>query len=88
MEISYCIFLVDHVSAHIQEQLITVALSLCANAGLRVWSVTCDGTASNVDTLRRLGCSFGSTFETICPTFKHPTKGYDVYAFFLCMSHD
>ena len=75
-------FLVDHVSAHIQEQLITVALSLCANAGLRVWSVTCDGTASNVDTLRRLGCSFGSTFETICPTFKHPTKGYDVYAIF------
>ena len=49
---------------------------------MRVWSITCDGTALNTDTLRRLGCKFGNTFDDIYPVYKQPTEAYDVFAIF------
>jgi hypothetical protein len=75
-------FLVDHVSINVQIQLVRMALSLCADSGLRVWSITCDGTAANIDMMSKLGCKFGYTFDDIIPVFKHTTETYDVYVIF------
>lgn len=72
-------FLIDHVSTNVQLQLLKMALLLCGDAGLRVWSVTCDGAAANIDVMSKLGCRFGHTFEDINPVFKHPSENYNVY---------
>ena len=43
-------FLTDKISATVQAQLIKMALELAADAGLKVWSVTADGTSVNLST--------------------------------------
>ena len=54
-------------------------LSLAADHGLRVWSVTCDGASTNLTMLKSLGCKFANSFETTVTKFKHHTLDYYVY---------
>ena len=73
-------FFVNKVNATIQAQLVRTALTLASGAGVRVWSVTCDGTATNYETLRQLGCDlFKSNYRDIKPFFKHPTEDCNVW---------
>ena len=72
-------FLTDKISSTHQTQLIKMALEMAAEAGLKVWSVTADGTAVNLSTFQQLGCKFGSSYDTIISKFKHPTAAEDVF---------
>ena len=54
-------------------------LSLAADDGLSVWSVTCDGTSTNLTMLKSLDCKCTNSFETMVTEFKHPTRDYYVY---------
>lgn len=38
-----------------------------------------DGAANNKDTMSKLGCSFGYTFEDVISLFQLHTENYDVY---------
>ena len=72
-------FLTNKCNSKIQTSLLKNCLSLAADHGLRVWSVTCDGTSKNLTMLKSLGCKFTNSFETVVTKFKHPTMDYYVY---------
>ena len=63
-----------------QAKLVRTALGMAAEAGLRVWSVTIDGTIINISMFRELGCNFTTSLQTMITKFKHPTQDYFVYA--------
>ncbi len=50
-------FLVDHVNAVMQAQIIKESINLLTDAGLDVHGVTFDGWAKNLGTARQLGCN-------------------------------
>ena len=54
-------------------------LEMAAVSGLRVWSITADGTSVNLSTFRQLGCKFETTYESMVTKFKRPTQEYDVF---------
>ena len=68
-------FLTNKCNSEIQTSLLKNCLSLVADHGLRVWSVTCDGTSTHLIMLKSLGCKFTNSFETMVTKFKHPTMG-------------
>ena len=72
-------FLTDKIASLTQTQLIKMALIKAAEAGLKVWSITADGTSVNLSTFEQLGCQFGSTYNTFKTKFPHPTTGEDVF---------
>ena len=72
-------FLTNKCNSEIQKLFLKNCLSLAADHGLRVWSVTCDGTSTNLTMLKLLGCKFANSFETMVTKFKHPTMDYYVY---------
>ena len=72
-------FLNNKCNSEIQTSLLKICLFLAADHGLRVWSVPCDGTSTNLPVLKSLGCKFTSLFETMVRKFKHSTMGYYVY---------
>jgi hypothetical protein len=67
-------FLGNTISARIQAQLLITALEMAAESGLRVWSITADGTSVNLSTFSLLGCKFGTTYKDMVTKFKHPTE--------------
>lgn len=73
-------FLIDKCNADNQTSLIKTCLSLAADNGLRISSVTCDGTSTNISSLKNLGCVFTDDIDTSVVKFKHPTRDYYVYA--------
>ena len=72
-------FLTDKIGSTTQAQLIKTALEMAADAGLKVWSITADGTSVNLRTFEQLGCQFGTTYDTFQTKFQHPTTGEDVF---------
>ena len=72
-------FLSDKMNAKTQAQLVRLALEKAADAGLRVWSITADGTCVNISTFAQLGCIFSTTYDSMVTTFKHPSQNYNVY---------
>ncbi|XP_029676809.1 uncharacterized protein LOC115243752 [Formica exsecta] len=54
-----------------------VFMLVCLN-GLKVWSVTCDGTSINFSMFQSLGCDLYVSYETIQCQFKHPSADYNV----------
>ena len=60
--------------------LILKSLEKAANAGLKVWSVTADGTAVNLMTFELLGCKFAGTYDEFKTSFTHPSTGEEVFA--------
>ena len=73
-------FLADKMTATIQADLAKTALILAADAGLRVWSITTDGTTVNMGMFKELGCNFTSSYDSMITKFKHPSQDYFVYA--------
>ena len=73
-------FVTNKLNGDAQVSLIWSALSLLANHGFQVWSVTWDGTASNFDGFRLLGCKFAPDYDKIKVSFPHPTRDHQVYA--------
>ena len=72
-------FLTKKCNSRIQTSLLKNLLSLAADHGLRVKTITCDGTSTNLTMLKSLGCKFTDSFETMVTKFKHPTMDYYVY---------
>lgn len=72
-------FLADKMSSKNQAQLVRIALQMAAETGLRVWSITTDGTSVNISTFRELGCNFTTSFDSMVTKFKHPSEDYYVY---------
>ena len=60
--------------------MVTQCLEKAAKAGLKLWSVTADGTAVNLCTFEIIGCSFTGTYDEMQSSFPHPTTGEDVFA--------
>ena len=54
-------------------------LSLVADFSFRVWSLTCDGTATNFEKRRLLGFSFTPNYDKMVVPLKHPTRPFHVY---------
>ena len=73
-------FLGNKTNAEIQSKLVSKALELAAEAGLKIWSVTADGTAVNLATFELLGCKFVTNYDDMVTSFKHPTTGEEVFA--------
>ena len=73
-------FLVDKITAKDQVTLVTKSLEKAAKAGLKVWSVTADGTAVNLRTFQILGCKFNGSYDEMQSSFIHPTTGEGVFA--------
>jgi hypothetical protein len=71
--------LIDKISAKDQAMLVSKSLEKGAKAGLKVWSVTADGTAVNLRTFEILGYKLSGTYDEMKTSFKHPTTGEDVY---------
>ena len=74
-------FLTNKLNGDAQASLIRSALSLLADHGFQVWSVTCDGTSSNLDTFRLLGCKFVPNYDNIKVSFhiQQETTKYMLY---------
>ena len=73
-------FLTNKLNGDAQASLIRSALSILADHVFQVWSVTCDGTSSDLDTFWLLGCKFGPKYDNIKVSFPHPTRDQQVYA--------
>lgn len=71
-------FLIDKICASVQAELIKTALTLTAEKGLRIASVTCDGCPANISTLKMLGANL--SMESLDPSFPHPTLPKRVFA--------
>ena len=52
---------------------------MAAKAGLKVWSVTADGTSVNLRTFEILGCYSVGTYNEIKSSFIHPTTGEEIF---------
>ena len=72
-------FLVDKINGKDQASLVIQCLEKASKAGLKVWSVTADGTAVNLHTFESLGCNFNGTYDEMRSSFTHPTTGEDVF---------
>ena len=68
-------FLTNKTTGIIQAKLVRLALEKAADAGLRVWSITADGTSVNLSTFEQLGCKY----DSMITKFKHPSRDYYVY---------
>ena len=69
----------DKINAKDQASLVKKSLEKAAEVGLKVWSVTADGTAANLKTFEILGFNFCGTYNDMKKTFTHPTTGEEVY---------
>ena len=75
-------FLADKMSAKDQAKLVSTSLEKAAKAGLKVWSVTADGTAVNLRTFELLGCNFDGSYDKMTTSIIHPsdpTTGENVF---------
>ncbi|XP_025405849.1 uncharacterized protein LOC112680072 [Sipha flava] len=65
-------FLQAKSTASIQAGLVTTAITMAHSIGLRIWSVTCDGTSTNYSTMSLLGCKISSCYSEIVEYFLIP----------------
>ena len=56
-----------------------MALVKAADAGLRGWTMTANGTSVKISTFCQLGCIFGTTYTSTTTKFKHLSQDYYVY---------
>jgi len=59
-------------TATIQAGLVKTAITMAHAVGIKVWGVTCDGTASNLSTMTHLGCKLTGTYNEIKESFYIP----------------
>ena len=67
-------FLTDKMTGKMQAKLVQEALIMAAEAGLRVYSVTADGTSVNFTIFSELGCKFTTSYESMITKFKTPNS--------------
>lgn len=72
-------FLQTKSSANIQAELIKTAINLSIKSGLKVWSVTCDGTYCNFSSFSYLGCNIRGNINDLVPYFLHSEKNQKIY---------
>ena len=60
---------IDKIKADAQKALVARALESSLEAGLNVKTVTCDGTPTNLSTMKKLGCNIGQTLDDLDGTF-------------------
>lgn len=51
-------FFVNKINSNVLSTLVTSAILKLYDIGIRIWSLTCDGTSSNVQCFKKLGCDF------------------------------
>lgn len=56
-------------SASVQAELLTTAITMVNEVGVRVWSVTCDGTSAKLSTMTKLGCKIKGSYSKIVEYF-------------------
>ena len=61
---------IDKLTADQQKSLVTNAMELSEEHGLHVKAVTCDGTSTNLATMRKMGCKIGKTLDTLDGSFE------------------
>ena len=61
--------LIDKIDADTLSSLVTRALSLLFEHDMKVKTVTCDGTTTNIASMKNLGCKVGKTLESIDGSF-------------------
>ena len=67
--------MIDKINATEQALIIRRCPEKDANADLKVWSVTADGTGTNIRTIELLGCNVSGRYENIKSSFAHPITG-------------
>ncbi|KAJ8932020.1 hypothetical protein NQ314_015014 [Rhamnusium bicolor] len=67
-------FITNKLSAELQSQLLLSCIKMLFDVGIRVRSITCDGTGSNLSTLSKLGATI---IGVTSASFKHPSLGND-----------
>lgn len=77
MPIAY--FLTKGTGAEKKVSLVNECLIALANSNFKILTLTCDGTVTNISTLRLLGCNL--QFDTLKPYFEHPATKEKVFAF-------
>lgn len=78
-------FLQCKISASVQAGLLKIAITIMANeVGVRVWSVICDGTSTNLSSMKQLGCKIKGFYSEIVEYFFVPGIDRKVF-FFYCM---
>lgn len=65
-------FLQSKSTAVIQAGLVTTAITMANNVGVRVWGVTCDGTSTNLSTMTHLGCKLHGSYDELVEYFYIP----------------
>ena len=75
-------FLADKMSSQTQAELVKIALTMAAEAGVRIWVMTADGTKVNIGMFKELGSEFGTSYNSFVTKFKHPSEEYFVHAIF------
>ena len=71
-------FFIDKIQSSIQARLITTALELTADHGLKVRCLTFDGDSANISMANLLGCSIYSSGQH-CSKFAHPSLDFSVF---------
>lgn len=71
--------LCEKMNSDILSSLLSKALTLSAEYGLNVVSVTCDGAPTNLDAMRKLGCNIGPGRDNFVGEFLHPSSGKPIY---------
>lgn len=59
-------------TAILQAGLVKTAITMAHTVGIKVWSVTCDGTTFNLSTMTNLGCELTGTYDEIKESFHIP----------------
>ena len=66
-------FFIDKLDAQLQCSLVRQCLQMCAEKGIKIVNITCDGCPTNLATLRQLGATIPDD-----PFFKHPYSDHEV----------
>ena len=72
-------FSADKKSAKDEAKLVSTSLEKAAQAGLKVWSVTADGTAVNLRTFQLLGCHFDGSYNEMTTSIILPFTNEEVF---------
>lgn len=72
-------FLQAKSTANIQVGLIKTGIHMAYKVGLKVWSVTCDGTYTNLSTMNKLGCKLSESYSDIVEWFNVPGIYWNVH---------
>ena len=65
---------------YIQISISKFCLSISVEHGLHIWSVTCNGTSTNLNTFKNEEFVFSHDQGKIVTIFKYPSRDYQIYA--------